>query len=455
MGILFLLFWFDYKSRFGTTAPGSVALLPNGSIAYFDPNSGVFILSDTNGQNVISEIDPASGNDFKFKTETKRIATEYSKTSASDCRSYVNELMGEVGFAFKLVKDDSDYSGDIVFANEGASVFLASGTYAELAGFVGRQITFYIPVDDPLAPLVTFTTYIEFVEEPGLIALGIAIYIRDQFPVGNNVGQATYYIHPETEVKHVVFDYLKMRWRSTYYYPFMHFVNYGQLLFGWGDESEFFKHNQRDSFTFHDTEFIQKIAFVSNEDPLNVKRYQNFTQRSSKPFLVEASSEPNLSYTSGMYTSVPTSEMGVYEGYVRGYYKKNLYDPKFLNSAVPSTSFVGIDPDTGDLITGWNVDGDYTGLLGVNVVVVQVNGNFLGTVTSAVYNSITNTTFIETSYGNPVETGVSGYLYSADKAMAAGEDMRSYYLTHVLSYDPLSNQSGAQIFNVGIKGILS
>ena len=38
--------WFDYKSLFGTTEPGGVALLPDGTTIYFDPTRGAFVYSD-------------------------------------------------------------------------------------------------------------------------------------------------------------------------------------------------------------------------------------------------------------------------------------------------------------------------------------------------------------------------------------------------------------------------
>lgn len=442
--------WFDYKSRFGTNSPGSVSVLPSGEVVYFDANSGVFVMSESNGQTVISEIDQSSGNDFKFRTETRRLAKDFQKSPLSDCRGYVNESFGEVGFALKIVEDGTDYFGEIEFVSAGQYVF---GVISEddLTQFIGRDIVIYIPTDDPLDPLVAFNTVIEYVE-PALV--GTAIYIKDPIPVSGNVG-VTFLIYPKFVIKHVVFDYVSMRWRSTYDYPFMHFVNYGQLLFGWGDKALFYKHNQEESFSFHGKEFVQKIVFESNETGLAVKRYQNFLQRGSKVFLVEAASDPDLSYPQGMYTAINPSEMSQYEGYTRCYYKKNLYDPRFLNQSVPSTSFVGIDTNTGEFIAGWTLSGDQTGLLGVNVVVIQANGNFIGTVTTAVYDSILDTTFIETSYGNPVDSGIAGNLYSADLAMLTGEDIRCYALTHTLTYKPSENNSGAQIFNIAISGVFS
>ncbi len=450
--------WFDYKSRFGTTDPGSVALLPNGEIAYFDANSGVFVLSQTNGQTIISEIDPSSRVDFKFRTETKRIAGLFSKGSGSKCRAYVNELLGEVGFAFDLVESSESATGLISFADAGTNYFIAAGSEEDILPLLGNEITIYLPLPDSPYNLAPQTTIVDYVASFGS---SVVIFIRDPLlytysgeprPVGED---PYYYISPKKERKHVVFDYLSMRWRSTYDYPFTNFVNYGQLLFGWDEQARFYKHNEKSSYQFHGKDFVQKITFVSNERPLDVKRYQNFSQMGSQPFTVEASSEPNLSYTSGMYTIIAPQEMSQYEGYTRCYYKKNLYDPVFLNSAIQSTSFVGIDPDIDDFVAGWELAGNQTGLLGVEVVIIQPNGNFIGVVTSADYDSVSDITFIETTYGNPVDTGIPGLLYSADLAISAGEDMRSYSLTHTLSYPVSENELPAQLFGVAIKGVLS
>jgi hypothetical protein len=450
--------WFDYKSRFGTTDPGSVALLPNGEIAYFDANSGVFVLSQTNGQTIISEIDPSSRVDFKFRTETKRIAGLFLKGNGSKCRAYVNELLGEVGFAFDLVESSESATGLISFADAGTNYFIAAGSEEDILPLLGNEITIYLPLPDSPYNLAPQTTIVDYVASFGS---SVVIFIRDPLlytysgeprPVGED---PYYYISPKKERKHVVFDYLSMRWRSTYDYPFTNFVNYGQLLFGWDEQARFYKHNEKSSYQFHGKDFVQKITFVSNERPLDVKRYQNFSQMGSQPFTVEASSEPNLSYTSGMYTIIAPQEMSQYEGYTRCYYKKNLYDPVFLNSAIQSTSFVGIDPDIDDFVAGWELAGNQTGLLGVEVVIIQPNGNFIGVVTSADYDSVSDITFIETTYGNPVDTGIPGLLYSADLAISAGEDMRSYSLTHTLSYPVSENELPAQLFGVAIKGVLS
>lgn len=350
--------WFDYKSLFGCTDAGATALLPNGAVMYFDNNSGVFIYSGGNGQMVVSEIDPDTGKDYKFRTKTKQLAKAYNESANPLVRTYINETVGEVGFAFS---------------------------------FDGEQ------------------TY-----------------------------------------EHVVFDYVNMRWRSTYDYNFRQFCNLGQTLVGWGKNNQLYLHNQDGVWTFHGDSFIQKVKFVSNENPLLLKRYQDITLISDDKFSIEAVSEPNRSYPLGMKTMMSEILLGMYEGYGKTNYRKNLYDPKFWIDANISTTNS----------TTWTLNGDQTTLNGEMITIIQDSDKniYTGIIDNPVYNSGTNTTDIEIVDLEPGTTGVTGRWYLSEKVLLNGEDIRANALTHTLSYDPSPGGvpgEGSVLFSVGIKGVLS
>jgi hypothetical protein len=353
--------WFDYKGVFGCSDSGAVAVIPNGSTMYFDNNSGVFIYSGANGQMVVSEIDPDTNKDYKFRTKTKSLAKAYNESLAIGItplvRTYVNETVGEVGFAFS-------------FDNE--------------------------------------ETY-----------------------------------------EHVVFDYVNMRWRSTYDYNFRQFCNLGQTLVGWGRNNQLYLHNQANEWTFHGDSFIQKIKFVSNENPLVIKRYQDITLISDDSFSIEASSEPNKSYPLGMKTIMAENLVNMYEGYGKTNYRKNLYDPRFRINAN------GSETNTAT----WILDGNQTSLVGELITIIQDDKNiYTGIIANPIYNSGPNTTDVELVGLQPNTTGIEGTWYLSEKVLLNGEDIRANALTHTLSYDPAApgaSGEGSVLFSVGIKGVLS
>jgi hypothetical protein len=124
----------------------------------------------------------------------------------------------------------------------------------------------------------------------------------------------------------VVYDYVRDRWCSTYDYNFVQFGNLGQTLVGWGFDNKMYVHNDPNSLTFHGQSFTQEITFVSNENPLALKRYQDITQRANQTFDVSAYAEANQSYTQ-MATEMPSVIFNVYEGYSKCYYKRNKFTP--------------------------------------------------------------------------------------------------------------------------------
>lgn len=349
--------WFDYKSLFGCSDAGATAVLPNGATMYFDNNSGVFVYSGGNGQIVVSEIDQDSGKDYKFRTKTKELAKAYNESATPLVRTYINETVGEVGFAFS-------------FDNE--------------------------------------QTY-----------------------------------------EHVVFDYVNMRWRSTYDYNFRQFCNLGQTLVGWGKDNQLYLHNQLGEWTFHGDSFIQKVTFVSNENPLMLKRYQDITLISDDKFSIEASSEPNRSYPLGMKTIMAENLVNMYEGYGKTNYRKNLYDPRFRINANESETNT----------TTWTLNGNQTSLVGELITIIQDDKNiYTGVITNPVYNSGPNSTDVELVGLQPDTIGVEGTWYLSEKVLLNGEDVRANALTHTLSYDPSPGGvagEGSVLFSVGIKGVLS
>lgn len=249
--------WFDYKSLFGTTEAGGVALLPDGTTIYFDPTRGAFVYSDMNGQRVISETAIDSQVDYKFRTKTKELAKRFREENG-EVRTYVNEKMGEVGFAFRF-------------------------TYEETVEYV-----------------------------------------------------------------HVVWDYIRERWRSTYDYNAAGYLNFGQTLIGWNSDNEIYLHNDPDSINFHGkTDWMQKITFVANEQPNVLKRFQNITLRSDNAFDVTATSTSNYNY-GVMETEMPSSMFVFYEGYGKSYYRKNKNTP---NQPSQTLAMINGEDMRGDALT--------------------------------------------------------------------------------------------------------
>jgi len=444
--------WFDYKSLLGCTNPGATAILPNGATMYFDNNAGVFVYSGGNGQTVVSEIDQDSGKDYKFRTKTKALAAAYNASSNPMVRTYVNESVGEVGFAFRF---DAPFFGSI------------SSLYNPP---FQPDREWLLPAGNPLNPINYNFLYgqeILIVLENGNVYSGVVDSIRvgslgssvitldggDQDPADWNV-PGYFYVTTDLAYDHVVFDYVNMRWRSTYDYNFQQFCNLGQTLVGWGANNQMYLHNQPNQWTFHGDSFIQKVSFVSNESPLMLKRYQDITLISDDLFSITAESEPNRSYPRGMKTTMPTNLISTYEGYGKVNYRKNLYDPKFLVDANESVTIY--DPPAFP-IDGWALDGDQTGLVGETITIIQDDGNiYTGVVAAgATYDSPSNRTTITLIGLSPGTVAIDGTWYMSERALCNGQDVRANALTHTLEYDPTINDTPSILFSVGIKGVLS
>lgn len=430
--------WFDYKSLFGCTDAGATALLPNGAVMYFDNNSGVFIYSGGNGQIMVSEIDPDTGKDYKFRTKTKQLAKAYNESPNPVVRTYVNETVGEVGFAFKLQKIDligTEVNPDQITYDEESFISNDGSQY---------QINDFIEIIDIESGNVLYTGNVI-----GIIANIIRV---GPDPIWNTIPADTAVINRSRYVyynDHVVFDYVNMRWRSTYDYNFIQFCNFGQTLVGWGDNNQLYLHNQPGEWTFHGEPFIQKVKFVSNENPLLLKRYQDITLISDDKFSIEAVSEPNRNYPLGMKTMMSENLLGMFEGYGKTNYRKNVYDPKFWIPGNVSTTSSNT----------WKLNGNQTALDGEMITIVQDDKNvYTGIINNPVYSSGPNTTEIELVGLEPNTYGVEGKWYLSEKVLLNGEDMRANALTHTLSYDPSPGGvpgEGSILFSVAIKGVLS
>jgi hypothetical protein len=450
--------WFDYKSLIGCSNAGATAILPNGSIIYFDNNSGSFVYSGANGQITVSEIDQDSGKDYKFRTKTKALAAAYNVSDNPVVRTYVNESVGEVGFAFRF---DSPYTGDVQGGFNPAvgqilEVFLIQGNLEFLYGY---DIVFYFEGSGNL-----YNGTINFVEYNALFNFtrigleGVTPDVADYLQFGY------YYTTSGMSYDHVVFDYVNMRWRSTYDYNFQQFCNLGQTLVGWGIDNQMYLHNQPNEWNFHGDSFVQKVSFVSNENPLALKRYQDITLVSDDLFSIEARSEPNRSYPLGMKTIMPTNLISTYEGYGKVNYRKNLYDAKFFVDS--NTITTAYDPPANP-VNGWVLPGDQTGLLNNplatppifpdSITIIQDDGNiYTGQVSTAVYAPVpADTTTITLVGAEPGTNGVAGTWYFSERALCNGQDIRANALTHTLEYDPTINNTSSILVSVGIKGVLS
>jgi hypothetical protein len=312
--------WFDYKSLYGVQNAGAVVMLPNGSVIYFDANVGAFVMSSTNGQSLISENNIESGTDRKFRTKSKTLAKQYNSDPYAYVRTYVNERMNEAGFCFgftqyepievsvtgTLGNNEIVYPGNLLNLRDdnednfvGYSAIVSNSTNS--AGFSVTAIG-YDSINDET--IIELSSNISFVTD------------------------LTFYMYPIYTYDIVVYDYVRDRWCSTYDYNFVQFAWLGQTLMGWGFDNSAYIHNNANSFTFHGQSFVQQISFVSNENPLALKRYQDMTQRANQTFDVSAFAEENQSY-SQMATEMPSGIFSVYEGYSKCYYKRNQYTPNF------------------------------------------------------------------------------------------------------------------------------
>jgi len=445
--------WFDFKSLFGCENPGATAILPNGAVMYFDNNSGSFIYSGGNGQITVSEIDQNTGKDYKFRTKTKQLAAAYNASSSPVVRTYVNESVGEVGFAFRF---DVPYTGIArgryfpPIANDPKFTIL-NGDFTYLYNY---DIVIVFPESgNAYSGTITEVEYIEpsnytFITIDG-VTPSTQDYARDGY----------YYTTNNMSYDHVVFDYVNMRWRSTYDYNFQQYCNLGQTLVGWGSNNQMYLHNQPNQWNFHGDSFVQKIKFVSNEQPFMIKRYQDITLISDDLFSVSAESEPNRSYPLGMKTTMPANLISNYEGYGKVNYRKNLYDPRFFNDNNTSTS--SYDPPL-QPTNGWILGGNQEDLLNENITINQSDtstggdGNiYTGVVTFANYDDINDWTVVTLSGHEPGTNGVLGSWYLSERAMVNGEDIRANALTHTLEYNPAINNSSSVLVSVGIKGVLS
>lgn len=440
--------WFDYKSLLGCSNAGATVILPNGATMYFDNNTGVFVYSGGNGQIVASEIDQESGKDYKFRTKTKQLAAAYNASSNPMVRTYVNESVGEVGFAFRF---DVPYTGTILSAFNppilDQEYWYIENENAEY--LFGYDIIIVHENGDVYSGTVNYVLYND--ESPIPITY-IGLDTGGPAP-GLSTIPAYYYTTSGMSYDHVVFDYVNMRWRSTYDYNFQQYCNLGQTLVGWGTDNELYLHNQPGEWNFHGEPFIQEISFVSNENPLAVKRYQDIALISDDLFSIEARSEPNRSYPRGMKTTMPSNLLSTYEGYGKVNYRKNLYDPKFFNNNNTCNSFYNppLQP-----INGWTFDFDQSYLIGEVITIIQVDGNiFTGVVTSATYDIPNDWTVITLQDQAPGTNNVAGTWYLSERAYVNGEDIRANALTHTLSYDPTISDQASVLFSVGIKGVLS
>lgn len=448
--------WFDYKSLLGCSNPGATAILPNGSTIYFDNNAGVFVYSGANGQIQISEIDPDSGKDYKFRTKTKALAAAYNASPAPMVRTYVNESVGEVGFAFRF---DAPYSGlaSGLFSPP-VSLFEGFSVQFDREDLFGYEMFFYFNgTNNFYSGIVNFVQYNPLNGSTRIQLEGVTPDPADYLQPGY------YYTTSGLSYDHVVFDYVNMRWRSTYDYNFQQYCNLGQTLLGWGADNQLYLHNQPNEWNFHGDSFVQQVSFVSNENPLMLKRYQDITLVSDDLFSIEAQSEPNRSYPLGMKTTMPTNLISTYEGYGKVNYRKNLYDAKFFVDS--NTITTAYDPPTNP-VNGWVLPGDQTSLLNNplavppifpdTITIIQDDGNiYTGQVSTAVYAPGPDTTTITLVGAAPGTIGETGTWYFSERALCNGQDIRANALTHTLEYDPTINNTSSILVSVGIKGVLS
>jgi hypothetical protein len=415
---------------------------------YFDSNSGVFVYSGGNGQMIVSEIDPDSGKDYKFRTKTKALAAAYNASTNPVVRTYVNESVGEVGFAFRF---DAPYTGTV----EGRfntpfpdQEVWTTGEFNDIGYLYGKSIVIVHENGAIYSGVVNFVGTQDTGPAYSVFSLDTGGPAASEYRV-----PAYYYTTSDLNYDHVVFDYVNMRWRSTYDYNFQQFCNFGQTLVGWGTNSQLYLHNQYGQWNFHGQPFTQKIKFVSNENPLLVKRYQDITLVSDNLFSIEASSEPNRSYPLGMKTTMPENLISTYEGYGKVNYRKNLYDPKFFNDA--NEVITAYNPPT-SVINGWVTFDDYSYLLNEFITIIQTDGNiYSGQVNLATYDSGLNQTTITLLGVAPGTVGITGSWYLSERALLNGQDMRANALTHTLEYNPVTYDESSILFSVGIKGVLS
>lgn len=315
--------WFDYKSLYGVQDSGAVVMLPNGSVLYFDSNVGAFVMSSTNGQSLISETNIESGTDRKFRTKSKALAKQYNSDPYAYVRTYVNERMNEAGFCFGFtVYEPIEVP---VTGTLGTDTIVYSGNLLSLRDNTDSNFVGYAAiVSNPTNSAGFSVTSISY----NAISNETTIELSSNLAFSTDL---TFYMYPIYSYDIVVYDYVRDRWCSTYDYNFVQFAWLGQTLMGWGFDNKAYIHNDVNSLTFHGQPFTQEITFVSNENPLALKRYQDMTQRANQTFDVSAYAEANQSY-SQMATEMPSAIFNVYEGYSKCYYKRNKYTPNIATS---------------------------------------------------------------------------------------------------------------------------
>jgi len=364
-------------------------------------------------------------------------------------RTYVNESIGEVGFAFRF---DTPYTGT-AYGRFNPAVGItqevwSTGTFDDIGYLFGQTIVIVHENGAVYSGVVDFIG----VQDTGP---AYSVFSLDTGGPSNSeyLIPAYYYTTSNMSYDHVVFDYVNMRWRSTYDYNFQQFCNLGQTLVGWGIDNQMYLHNQPNEWNFHGDSFVQRVSFVSNENPLALKRYQDITLVSDDLFSIEARSEPNRSYPLGMKTTMPTNLISTYEGYGKVNYRRNLYDPKFFNNNNISSSFYL--PPT-QPVNGWTLDFDQSTLLNELITIIQADGSiFTGIVTLATYDTVNDWTLITLQDQQPNTNGALGNWYLSERALCNGQDIRANALTHTLEYDPAINNTSSILVSVGIKGVLS
>lgn len=314
--------WYDLKGNYGCKDGGGAAILPNGSVIYFDPISRNFIYSGGQEQITISGIDPVTRNNFKFRNGTNEISDRFLE--GSYIRTYVNEAMGEVGFGFYF-NTVPLVSFDLEAAVSGSSTITVFGDATLLEGTTITvtlidELTGQITVIKPKASSVSYNAGTNI----------STITMNANSPLSTKLGSVGN--SPEYVSNIWVFDYIKMRWRATYNYGFQCFANFGGVLLGFGTDCKPYLHNQ-DSLRFHGTNITQVVEFASNENPLAVKRYQELVQRSNKTWSFYCEADSNLSY-SQMGTEMPDYLFSVFEGYSRSDFRKNRYSVGYASEAM-------------------------------------------------------------------------------------------------------------------------
>lgn len=311
--------WKPYESNFGSMDAGSVVLVPNKGVSYFDRLSGCFILSTNNGQEEISnyiQLDGLGSQNYKYKKRANEI-TDLCRQYPTDTVTYVDELNGEIAFGFiHHVTADSYFFA--IAPNTMLPLVLVQTDVT--ATIIGQTLTLY-DGEGNAYEVVILTA--EFNSETG--------FTNCTFETALGVDATGYYFTEGEKIYSLdTFDYLRLQWRTRYDYNFQRFCNLGNRLFGFRSNAQLDKHNINNSITFHGQTVTERIKVVFNDNSNLMKRFLRIILKSTSRWSVPSMiTRNNLTYGTQETNLVQSEFTTLAEGVLAAQIKRDINSPNF------------------------------------------------------------------------------------------------------------------------------